>query len=314
MSGDHGPRPTRLTLRLARREPFDFASLLAFLGPRSIPGVEEVVDGVYRRSLRLPHGAGLAEVRDGDGVVLCTLALADPRDLAPAVARVRRLLDLDADPVSVAESLGTDPVLGALVAAAPGRRAPGAVDGLELAIRAIAGQQVSVAAATRIAGRIAERLGTPIPGAAGRVTSIPGAAGGVTHLFPDAATLAEADDADLPVPVARRRTIRTLSAAIAGGRLDLGLGADREAARAELQAISGIGPWTAGYISLRALGDPDVLLTGDLGVRKAAVRLGLPDDPGALAAHGARWAPWRSYATHHLWASLAGPSLEESRS
>ncbi len=293
-------RPTRLTLRLARREPFNLGSLLAFLGPRSIPGVEEVAGGVYRRSLRLPHGAGLAEVRHGDEVVLCALSLADPRDLAPAVARIRRLLDLDADPVAIAEGLGDDPVLGPLVAAEPGRRAPGAVDGLELAIRAIAGQQVSVAAATRVVGRIAERLGT----------ALAAPSGGVTRLFPDAAALAEADDADLPVPTARRRTIRTLAARIAGGQLDLGPGADREEARVRLLEIPGIGPWTAGYISLRALGDPDVLLSGDLGVQKAAARLGLPEDPVALAAHGARWAPWRSYATHHLWASLGGPAPE----
>jgi AraC family transcriptional regulator of adaptative response / DNA-3-methyladenine glycosylase II len=298
------PRRTRLTLRLARRDPFDMASLLAFLGPRSIPGVEDVADGVYRRSLRLPHGAGIAEVREGDSAVMCSLSLADPRDLAPAVARIRRLLDLDADPAAVAEGLRDDSVLGPLVAAAPGRRAPGAVDGLELAIRAIAGQQVSVAAATRVVGRITGRLGEPLPAPAG----------GLTHLFPDAAVLAEADDADLPVPLARRRPIRTLAAAVAGGALDLGVGADREETRARLQEIPGIGPWTAGYVSLRALGDPDVLLAGDLGVQKAAGRLGLPEDPRALAEHGARWAPWRSYATHHLWASLGGPEPESQES
>jgi AraC family transcriptional regulator of adaptative response / DNA-3-methyladenine glycosylase II len=296
-------RATRLTLRLARREPFDLGLLLAFLGPRAIPGVEAVADAAYRRSLRLPHGAGLVEIRDGEGAVACVLTLADPRDLAPAVARVRRLLDLDADPVAVAEGLGTDPVLGPLVAAAPGRRAPGAVDGLELAVRAIAGQQVSVAAATRVVGRITEQLGTPL--------ATP--AGAVSHLFPDAATLAEAPDDALPVPGARRATIRALGAAVASGTLDLSPGADRDEARARLQAIPGIGPWTAGYISLRALGDPDVLLTGDLGVHKAAARLGLPGDPAALAARGTRWAPWRSYATHHLWASLGGPEAKEAR-
>jgi AraC family transcriptional regulator, regulatory protein of adaptative response / DNA-3-methyladenine glycosylase II len=303
------PRPTRLTLRLARRNPFDLDALLAFLGPRSIPGVESVTAGAYTRSLRLPHGAGIAEVREGDGVVACTLTLADPRDLAPAVARIRRLLDLDADPDAVAGVLGRDETLGPLVATAPGRRAPGAVDGLELAIRAIAGQQVSVASATKVVGRIAERMGTPLASPAGAVT----------RLFPDPATLADAPDDALPVPKARRATIRAISAAIAAGTLDLGFGADREEARARLQQIPGIGPWTAGYISLRALGDPDVLLTGDLGVRKAAAALGLPDDPAALAAHATRWAPWRSYATHHLWASLgaqeptARPASSESR-
>ena len=303
-----GPRPTRLTLRLARRDPFDLAALLAFLAPRAIPGLESVAGGAYRRSLRLPHGPGLVEVRDGGDAVACSLTLGDPRDLAPAVAAMRRLLDLDADPLAVADALAPDPVLGPLVATAPGRRAPGSVDGLELAVRAIAGQQVSVASATRIVGRIAERLGTPLPTPAAAAAAT---ASGVTHLFPDAAALAEATDADLPVPAARRATIRALATAVADGRLHLGPGADRETVRTRLLAIPGIGPWTAGYIGLRALGDPDVLLAGDLGIRKAAARLGLPDDPDALAAHGNRWSPWRSYATHHLWASLAAPSPQE---
>ena len=286
---------TPIQLRLPRRDPFDFGALLAFLGPRAILGVEEVADGCYRRSLRLPRGSAFMEVRDAPGAVACTLVLADPRDLAPAVARVRRLLDLDADPAAVAETLGSDAAIGPLVAAAPGRRAPGAVDGLELAIRAIAGQQVSVASATRVVGRIAQALGA----------ALPTAMGGVTHTFPDADRLADAPDEALPMPTARRATVRALAVAMATGRLDLGIGADREEARARLLEIPGIGPWTAGYISLRALGDPDVLLTGDLGIRKAAQALGLPSEPAALAAHGSRWAPWRSYANHHLWASLS---------
>jgi AraC family transcriptional regulator of adaptative response / DNA-3-methyladenine glycosylase II len=290
---------TRIQLRLARRDPFDPGALLTFLGPRAIVGVEAVVDGVYRRSLRLPHGVGLAELHDDGVAVVCALTLSDARDLAPAIARIRRLLDLDADPVAIREDLAPDRVLGPLVAADPGRRAPGAVDGFELAVRAVVGQQVSVAAATRIAGRIVERLGTPLQMQLG----------GVTHLFPEAARLADAADEDLPLPAARRTTVRALAAAIATGRLDLGIGADREEARARLTAIPGIGPWTAGYVALRALGDPDVLLAEDLGVRKAAQAHGLPTDPAALAARGARWAPWRSYATHHLWASLSAPAL-----
>lgn len=296
--GASGPRTTRVGLRLARRDPFDLGLLLGFLAPRAIAGVETVVDGVYRRSLRLPHGPALAEVADGGGVVACTLELADPRDLAPAVARIRRLFDLDADPVAVADVLGADPVLGRFVAAAPGRRAPGAVDGLELAVRAIAGQQVSVASATRITGRIVERLGEPLTRPVGAVT----------HAFPSPEALAEAPDDALPVPAARRGTIRAIAAAIGSGRLDLSIGADREEARARLLEIPGVGPWTAGYVALRALGDPDVLLTGDLGVVKAAAALGIPSDPRTLAAHGSRWAPWRSYATHHLWASLSAPA------
>ena len=296
------PGPVPIELRLPRRDPFDFAGLLAFLGPRAIPGVEEVAGDTYRRSMRLPAGPAIAEVRDDGSAVRVALTLSDPRDLAPAVARIRRLLDLDADPLAVAEVLGADPVLAPYVAANPGRRAPGAVDGLELAVRAIAGQQVSVASATAVVARIAATLGTPLATPTGTVT----------RLFPDAATLADAPDGALPVPTARRATIRAVAAAIATGHLVLGAGADRHEATARLQEIPGIGPWTAGYVALRALGDPDQLLVGDLAIRKAAAALGLPDDPKALDAHGARWAPWRSYANHHLWASLSTPRTMET--
>jgi AraC family transcriptional regulator of adaptative response / DNA-3-methyladenine glycosylase II len=261
--------PNRMEIRLARRAPFDFRSLLAFLAPRAIPGVEEVVR--------------------------CRLALTDPRDLGPAVARVRRLLDLDADPVAVDEVLGRDPVLGRLVGATPGRRAPGAVDGAELAIRAVLGQQVSVVAARTIAGRLTASQGTLLAAPSG----------GLTHLFPEPARIAGAADASLPMPAARRRTVRALATALADGSLALDAGADREVALGRLRGLPGIGPWTAGYVALRALGDPDVLLADDLGVRRAARAVGLPDDPAALRARAETWRPWRSYATHHLWASLA---------
>ena len=286
--------PNRMEIRLARRAPFHFRSLLAFLGPRAIPGVEEVVGDTYRRSLRLPHGPAIVEVADDGTAVRCRLALSDPRDLGPAVARVRRLLDLDADPVAVDDVLGRDPVLGPLVRTTPGRRAPGAVDGAELAIRAVLGQQVPVVAARTIAGRLTAAHGTPLAAPSG----------GLTHLFPEPARIAGAPDADLPMPAARRRTVRALAAALADGSLALDAGADRELALGCLRGIPGIGPWTAGYVALRALGDPDVLLADDLGVRRAARALGLPDDPAALRALAETWRPWRSYATHHLWASL----------
>ena len=294
----HEPHvPSRMEIRLARRSPFAFGELLRFLGPRAIPGVEEVVGDTYRRSLLLPHGPGVVDVTDDGTAVRCRLALADPRDLGPAVARVRRLLDLDADPVAVDDALGRDPVLGPLVRGMPGRRAPGAVDGAELAIRAVIGQQVSVVAARTIAGRLAAAHGTPL--------ATP--SGGLTHLFPEPARIAGAPDASLPMPASRRRTVRALAAALADRSLVLDAGADREVALARLRAVPGIGPWTAGYVALRALGDPDVLLADDLGVRRAARGLGLPDDPAALTARAGGWRPWRSYATHHLWASL-GPS------
>jgi AraC family transcriptional regulator of adaptative response / DNA-3-methyladenine glycosylase II len=287
--------PNRMEIRLARREPFDFGAPLAFLGLRAIPGVEEVVGDTYRRTLRLPHGPAVAEVSDDGAAVRCRLALSDPRDLGPAVARMRRLLDLDADPVAVDDVLGRDPALTRLVRATPGRRAPGAVDGGELAIRAVLGQQVSVVAARTIAGRLTLAEGTPL--------AVP--SGGLTHLFPEPSRIAAASDASLPMPAPRRRTVRAVATALAQGTLLLDAGVDREAALVQLRRIPGIGPWTAGYVALRALGDPDVLLADDLGVRRAARALGLPDDPAALRERGERWGPWRSYATHHLWASLA---------
>jgi AraC family transcriptional regulator of adaptative response / DNA-3-methyladenine glycosylase II len=223
------------------------------------------------------------------------MALSDPRDLGPAVARVRRLLDLDADPIAVDDVLGRDAVLGRLVRATPGRRAPGAVDGSEIALRAVIGQQVSVAAARAIAGRLVAELGSRLPAPSG----------GLTHLFPEPDRIAGAPDSGLPMPALRRRTVRTLAASLAEGSLVLDVGADREQALERLREIPGIGPWTAGYVALRALGDPDVLLAGDLGVRRAARALGLPGEPAALRERAQAWRPWRSYATHHLWAALA---------
>ncbi|HYO60310.1 MAG TPA: DNA-3-methyladenine glycosylase [Actinomycetota bacterium] len=283
------------TLELAYRAPFD-DGLLGFLGGRCVPGIEELDGGVYRRSLTLPHGAGVAELEPVDGHVACTLALDDERDLAAAVQRCRSLLDLDADPAAAAEHLGHDSILRELVLAAPGRRLPGATDPFELAVRAVLGQQVSLAGARTLAGHIVaargKRLTTPVRG--------------VSHLFPSPEALAGADLAEAGMPEARRAAIRSLAAAVADGTVVLGPGADRDEAVAQLLALPGIGPWTAGYVAMRALGDPDVFLAGDLGVRKAAARLGLPSDARKLDEHAERWRPWRSYAVLHLWASLNG--------
>jgi AraC family transcriptional regulator of adaptative response / DNA-3-methyladenine glycosylase II len=230
------------------------------------------------------------------GAIECGLRLADGRDLSAAVHRCRRLLDLDADPHAIDEVLGADPVLGPLVASAPGRRSPGHVDGDELAVRAVLGQQVSVAGARTIAGRLARRVGTPLPEPDG----------GLTHAFPTAEQLVQMNPDDLPMPAARRRTLLHLSDELATGKLAIDPGEDRVELRAALLALPGIGPWTADYIAMRALGDPDVFLATDLGVRHAAARFGLDASPGALAALAERWRPWRSYAVHHLWTSLEG--------
>ena len=299
--GESTPGGT-IVLRLARRAPFAWRTLLGFLAVRAVPGVEEVVDGVYRRSLRLPHGPAIAELVDDGVAVRCALALADPRDLGPAVARCRRLLDLDADPVAVTDALGRDPLLAELVAAEPGRRSPGAVDGAELAVRAVLGQGITVAASRTLAARLVEAHGTPLAARSG----------GITHLFPSASDVAAADPARLPGPATRRAALHEVAQVIARGDLDLGAGADRIEAARRLRAIRGIGPWTAGYVAMRALADPDAFPPGDVALRHAVTRRGGPGDPRGMATLAARWRPWRSYAVHHLWASLEAPPIEQT--
>ncbi len=287
----------RIVLRLARRAPFAWSALLRFLETRAVPGVEEVVDGIYRRSLRLPHGPAIVELTDDGDAVRCALALSDPRDLGPAVARCRRLLDLDADPVAVADVLAEDSLLADLVRAVPGRRSPGSVDGTELAVRAILGQGITVAAARTLAARLVARHGTPLVAPLGRVT----------HLFPGADEMAAIDPGAMPGPAARRAALHQVATALADGSLVLDGGVDRGDAERRLLAMRGIGPWTAGYVAMRALADPDAFLPDDVALRTAAARLGGPADARALAARAGRWSPWRSYAVHHLWASLDGP-------
>jgi AraC family transcriptional regulator of adaptative response / DNA-3-methyladenine glycosylase II len=286
-----------IVLRLAYRPPFDAEGLLGFLGARVIDGVEQVVGGTYRRTMRLPRGPATVELAlTGEGGrrprgahVVATLRLSDPRDLAPAVARLRRLLDLDADPAAVDAALAADPVLAPSVAAVPGVRLPGTVDPAETALRAVLGQQVSVAAArttaTRLAAALGERLSAELAG------------DGPDLLFPAAATVAEHAADVLTGPARRTATVVGLAAALADATLVLDAGRDPAALRAELTALPGVGPWTAGYLAIRVLGDPDELLPGDLAVRRGARALGIDD----LPRHAARWAPWRSYAALHLW-------------
>jgi AraC family transcriptional regulator of adaptative response / DNA-3-methyladenine glycosylase II len=290
-----------LMLRLRHRPPLDTAGLLAFLGQRAVPGIEawDGERGRYRRVLDLPHGPGIAELspaESGDHVD-CALRLTDLRDLAAAVQRCRRLLDLDADPVAIAEALSADPLLAPLVQRAPGQRVPGAVDGSELAVRAVLGQQISVAGARTLAGRLTATLGAPLPTPEDELT----------HAFPTAAALAATDPQTLPLTRSRAFALVTMCGALAAsgdGALSLDPGADRAAARERLLTLPGIGPWTAEYIAMRALGDPDAFPATDLGVRKALERLGQPGDPAAATAHAEHWRPWRAYAVQHLWASL----------
>lgn len=298
-SGVRGPRPGpgAIMLRLSYREPLGFASLLSFFELRAVPGVEVVEGGVYRRVMTLPRGPGVASVflpRGEKRYVACELELTDLRDVPAAVRRVRRMLDLDADPMSVSEHLTGCPLIGRLARATPGRRVPGTVDPGEMAIRAVLGQQISVTGAGRLAGELAVHYG--------KALSEPRY--GLTHAFPTPAEMAAVNPDELPMPRSRSRALVTLAGAIARGDIALDAGADRDEAEQALLALPGIGPWTADYIRLRGLGDPDAFIPGDLGVKKALAALGQPSDAKSAVAIAERWRPYRAYAVMHLWASL----------
>jgi AraC family transcriptional regulator, regulatory protein of adaptative response / DNA-3-methyladenine glycosylase II len=305
-----GSSPLGIRVRLPYRAPIDLDRMLGFLAARAIPGVESVTGGRYRRTLVLPIGTGILSVGAGEGYIDCELQLEDLRDLTAAVQRCRRLLDLDADPAAVTAALAASgPVLGPLALASPGRRVPGHVDGNELALRAVLGQQVSVAAARRLGARLVAAYGKPLERPDGTLT----------HCFPTAETLAAADPATLPMPRTRALALTGLASALASGDLSLDPGADRDRAETQLLALPGIGPWTVAYIRMRALSDPDAFLPGDVGVLDALARTGAGvSGPRAQATRQAAelaegWRPWRSYAVQHLWASLES-SIESSSS
>jgi AraC family transcriptional regulator, regulatory protein of adaptative response / DNA-3-methyladenine glycosylase II len=263
--------------------------------------VESLDGATYRRSLRLPHGhavvaltAAGAEDDAGPAFVEGELLLSDLRDLTTAVSRCRQLLDLDADPVAVWEALRGDPLIGPLVEHDPGRRVPGAADGFELAVRAVIGQQVSVPGARTVAGKLVQACGDPLPEPNG----------GVTHLFPTPAALVELarrDPGAFSMPAGRRRALVALALAVEAGDVVIDPGAGPAELRRSLVALPGIGPWTAEYVAMRALRDPDAFMPTDLGIRRGAAALGLPDEPASLTALTEAWRPWRSYAMAHLW-------------
>lgn len=283
-----------IVVELPVRPPFDATTLLDFFARRAVPGVEEVDGPTYRRSLRLAGGAGVAAMTLGDDAVACALTLDDPADRDEAVRMCRHVLDLDMDPAVVDAAFGSDALLGRLVAARPGLRCPGNPHVDELLVRAMLGQQVSVAGARTIAGRLATELGEPL------ATPV----GSVTHQFPSAAAFAARGPDGLPMPAARARALANACAQLADGSLLLDPTDPADAVR-RLVALPGIGPWTAGYVAMRALGDHDVFLAGDLGVRHALTALGVDGAPAAAGRMSERWRPWRSYAVHHLWASLS---------
>jgi AraC family transcriptional regulator of adaptative response / DNA-3-methyladenine glycosylase II len=310
---DRGKEPAgpsgALCLRLPYRPPIDLDRMFGYLRARAVPGVEVVTATEYARTISLPNGPGAIRLRivPGQHWVECSLTLSDLRDVTAAVQRARRLLDLDADPLAISGDLAADPVIGPLALASPGRRSVGAVDGNEIALRAVLGQQVSVAAARRLAGRLTALHGRPLPPGSDVI-----GLDGLTHVFPDAATIAGLDPETLPMPRSRGRALVGLAHALASGTVGLDPGADREEAAARLVALPGIGPWTAGYIGMRALSDPDAFPPGDAGVLRALRTFGHAVAPGSDTAAAQAWRPWRSYAVHHLWATLeSGAKAEE---
>ncbi|MFG1842077.1 DNA-3-methyladenine glycosylase 2 family protein [Micromonospora sp. NPDC049175] len=309
-----------IALRLAYRPPLHAQALLDFFATRALPGVDEVRDGTYHRGLRLPHGTGEVALTPAAGHVAATLRLTDLRDLAPAVARCRRLLDLDADPAAIDATLAADPALAPLVAAEPGIRVPRAVDGFEMAVRAIIGQQISLKAAQKTLTRLLTThasdqvdhevdlaIGDRTPGqphdqrgAGGGRRGAGGGAGGLRGFLSPEELLA-VPDSGFGMPAGRRETLRGLALAVLDGSVDLAASVDRVSATRGLLALPGVGPWTANYLAMRAFGDPDILLSTDLAVRRGAAALGLPDNPTTLDGYADRWRPWRSYATMRLW-------------
>src|ERR1035437_9253999 len=288
-TGTHG---TWLSLRLACREPFDGESMLGFLSARAIPGVEQVTDGRYARTIRTSAGAGVIELVPGppaQGHVLLRVRLTGLGGVGQVVSRCRQLFDLDADPAAIGSALASDHILGPLVHAHPGLRIPGAYDGFELAVRAVLGQQVSVSAGRTFAARLAARYGSPLAVPDDGQPAMP------RLLFPGPAQLADADLSGVGLTTSRQATLRALAGAMATGRLDLDPGTDPAEAAARLSELPGIGPWTVSYILMRAVRDPDAFPQTDLGLRRAIERLGCPP------AHATRWRPWRAYAALHLW-------------
>jgi AraC family transcriptional regulator, regulatory protein of adaptative response / DNA-3-methyladenine glycosylase II len=279
------------SLRLPFRAPFAADTLLSFLGVRAVPGVEEVRDGTYARSVRDGGGGAVVAMKPRhDHVDVRTSADGSP-DLDRLRERARRVLDLDADPVAIDAALARDPKLAPSIARLPGIRVPGTFDGFELVIRAIFGQQVSVAGARTSLGRLVTAAGTPLARPTGEIT----------YLFPTAERVTELPPEAFGMPRARAQTIRRVAELVARNELDLSGDSSSDETLERLSELRGIGPWTLGYVAMRALHDPDAFIASDLGVRKGFESLGLGTTPKAILERAERWRPWRAYAVMHLW-------------
>jgi AraC family transcriptional regulator of adaptative response / DNA-3-methyladenine glycosylase II len=297
-----------LSVRLAYRPPYDWEAMLAYLGARAIPGVERVTDGSYKRTIAFGKHTGLVKVTPAEKHrVDVTVRFPDMAALPPIIARVRRVFDLAADPDQIGEHLAQDPVLAPLVAARPGLRVPGAWDGFELATRAICGQQITVPAATRLLGKLVAAHGAPL------AASLPDGEG-LSHVFPSPQAIAAADPARFAMPGARARALIALAEAITADPMLFSRGASLEQAIAKLRALPGIGEWTAQYIAMRELREPDAFPAADVGLLRAMAdadgRRPLPDQ---LLARAEAWRPWRAYAALHLWAAGATRSADEDK-
>ena len=282
-----------VSLRLPARPPFDGAGLLRFFADHAIPGLELATPNSFERRVRLPNGTAVVRLSlDGAASVRCEAQIDNLADVSTLVSRVRKFLDLDADSVSIDAALSSDATLAPLVAGLPGLRLPGSLDAEETLFRTLVGQQISVPAARTVLGRITRELGE-------------GAVGDGLALFPTAERIAGSIGV-IRGPAARVRSITGVAEAVADGRLDLDVATPVDEFTARLTALPGIGPWTAGYLAMRILGNPDVLLDSDLVVLQSAALRGLPATSRSIAVHGERWAPWRSYATMHLWRARGG--------
>ncbi len=282
--------------RLRFRPPYNWKGMLEFLAVRSTPGVEIVSNGCYRRSISLDGKHGWFEVSldEQDSALVTHVHFGDPRSLFVIIERVRRMFDVNADSDAIVATLRADPILANAVNARPGLRLPGCWDPFELSVRTILGQQVSVKGATTLAGRIARAFGQPLP-----------SINGLTHLFPTPHALAQADFRSIGLPKARAECIRALAKAVCQGELRFAGVVDSDAFMARLTQIPGIGNWTAQYVAMRALGDPDALPSGDIGLMRG---MGMAS-ARELEIRAEAWRPWRAYAAIHLWSIASGKRL-----
>jgi AraC family transcriptional regulator, regulatory protein of adaptative response / DNA-3-methyladenine glycosylase II len=301
---DKGKREAgTLSVHLAYRPPYDWDAMLSFLARRAIPGVELVSRGSYKRSIAFGDKSGVVTVVPADkNRVDVTVRFPDMAALPQIIARVRRVFDLAADPDAIGAHLSLDPILAPLVVARPGLRVPGAWDGFELAVRAIFGQQITVLAATKLLGRLVQQYGAPLPAAMREGE-------GLSHLFPSPARIAGAEIAALGMPAARAMAVSSLAQAISADPAIFGRGASLDEAIAKLRSLPGIGEWTAQYIAMRELREPDAFPAADIGLLRAMAGAdGRRLSPAQLLSRAERWRPWRAYAALHLWAAGAQPT------